>query len=201
MSNLSILKHRFGWVRQARRLGGEEEGAAAIEFAVVGPVFFLAVVGLIEVAMIILVSILLEGGIRDSARFGLTGQQGQGGVTREAHIIATVRDATLGLVELEPGQIETKVYPSFGDIGEPEAFTDGPPFNGTYDPGEAYQDTNGNGQWDEDMGTPGAGGADDIVLYRVRAEWAALTPLFAPFLGEDGIIDLEASVAVRNEPF
>lgn len=201
MSNLTILKQWSRWRRRVRGIASDDEGVAAIEFAVVGPVFFLAVIGLIEISMIILISILLEGGIRDSARFGLTGQDGDGGLSRDEQIIQSIRDATLGMVELEPSQIETLVYQSFADIGEPEAFIDGPPFNGTYDAGEAYTDSNANGQWDEDQGTPGSGGADDIVLYRVTAQWAALTPLFAPFLGEDGIIDLQASVAIRNEPF
>lgn len=201
MSNVAISKRRGLFARRARALKGDQDGAAAIEFALVGPVFLLTVIGLIEVSMMILVSVLLEAGIRESARFGLTGRAGDGGLTREEQIIQTVRDTTLGLVELEASQIQTFVYQNFSDIGQPETFTDEAPFNGEYDVGEAYDDANGNGQWDPDMGTPGAGASDEIVLYRVNAQWEALTPLFAPLMGEDGLIDLEASVAIRNEPF
>ncbi len=50
------------------------------------------------------------------------------------------------------------------------------------------------------MGLAGLGGPGDVVLYTVTADWALLTPLIAPLMGEGGVMQLEASVAVRNEP-
>lgn len=201
MSNVTKLNRWSLWTRKSRSVGSDEEGAAAIEFAIIGPTFFLAVIGLVEVSMMILVSVLLEAGVRESSRFGLTGRDGDGGLSREEQIVQTIQDTTFGLLTIEASQIETLIYQSFDEIGLPEDYIDDSPANGQYDSGESFTDANGNGQWDPDRGTPGSGGADEIVLYRVNADWAALTPLFSPFLGEDGLLNLQASVAIRNEPF
>jgi len=51
------------------------------------------------------------------------------------------------------------------------------------------------------MGISGACGPSDVVLYTFEVDWPALTPLFAPLMGENGKIRMAASVAVWNEPF
>ena len=93
-----------------------------------------------------------------------------------------------------------RVYDSFSDVNRPEPFTDDNPANGVWDPGEEYNDSNGNGQWDADMGVAGLGAGGAIVLYTIAVDWKMLTPLVG-HLVDDGKIRLEASVAVRNEPF
>jgi len=185
--------------KQLRRLIGNRDGVAAIEFAVAAPVVTLTIAGLIELSMVMFVSSLMEGGIRDASRFGITGYVPPGS-TREAEIRKLVGDATAGLIDIATANIDTKVYPSFGDVGKPEPFTD---TNGNeqYDEGEPFTDVNGNGQWDPDMGVAGLGGPSDIVLYKITADWHLMTPLLVPFMGSDGKMVLSASVAVRNEPY
>jgi hypothetical protein len=39
------------------------------------------------------------------------------------------------------------------------------------------------------------------VLYRIDYAWNLLTPLAAPFIGQNGKFTLSASIAVRNEPW
>ncbi len=51
------------------------------------------------------------------------------------------------------------------------------------------------------MGEAGLGGPGELVLYTVAVDWSMLTPVVAPLVGEDGKIRVEASVAVRNEPY
>jgi Flp pilus assembly protein TadG len=186
-------------VKRLRRLIGDRDGVAAIEFAMAMPVVILTVAGLIELSMILFVSSLMEGGIRDASRFGITGYVPPG-TTREEQIRKLVGDATAGLIDMTAAVIDTKVYPSFSDIGQPEPFTDANG-NGQYDAGESFNDVNGNGQWDTDMGAAGLGGPSDIVLYKVIANWTLMTPILAPFMGDNGVMTLSASVAVRNEPF
>jgi hypothetical protein len=94
-------------------------------------------------------------------------------------------------------EIETLVYEQFGDIGEPEPFTD-ENGSGSYDEGGPFSDVNGNGMWDVDMAVAGLGDAGDIVLYRVRYAAPSLSGLM-DWATER--VTISATVAVRNEPF
>jgi len=175
-------------------------GVTALEFGLVAPVFALAVGALIDLTMMMFVSALLEGGVREAARFGITGFA-PAGISRETRIRQIVADNTVGLVDMGTATVTQKIYPSFADVGKPEPFEDQAPANGAYDPGEPYQDVNGNGQWDGDMGAAGAGGPGDVVLYTVEVDWSPLTPIVAPLFGISGKIRMRSSVAVRNEPY
>jgi Flp pilus assembly protein TadG len=181
------------------RLARSRDGVAALEFAFAAPVVILSITGLIELSMVMFVTSLMEGGIRDASRFGITGYVPDG-TTREEQIKKILTDATVGLIDMTSAVVETKIYPSFNDVGKPEPFTDANS-NGQYDAGEPYTDTNGNGQWDSDMGKAGVGGPSDIVLYKITSDWNLLTPLMVPLMGSDGKMTLSASVAVRNEPY
>ncbi len=182
------------------RLCADRSGGAAIEFAFIAMPLIVLVIGIIEVAMILFVNVLLEGGVRDAARFGITGYSPVG-TDRAAVIRDIIRRRSVGMIDMSKVRIETLVYQNFSDIGKPEPFTDQPPFNGTYDVGEPFVDVNGNSKWDADMGAAGVGGPGAVVVYRVSYDWPLLTGLLAPLLGDNGYVSLQASVAVRNEPF
>lgn len=183
----------------ARRLLADRSGSAAVDFALIAGPFFMLVVGVLELSMLMIGQTLLQSAVTDASRFGLTGRT-LVGQTREEVIAEIVEDNGLGLIDPNQLVFETLVYPSFDSVGQPETFTDGNG-NGSWDAGEAFADINGNGQWDADMGAAGLGGPDDIVLYRVRYDWQMLTPLLRDALPGDGIVPLEASLAIRNEPF
>jgi Flp pilus assembly protein TadG len=197
MMEITKIKRKFGFLS---RLWRRNDGVAAVEFAFVAPILFVTIVGIMEVAMVLIVSSLIEGGLRDAARFGITGFVPQG-MTREQQITTIIGDATVGLVKMSDIDIQTLVYPSFAQVGQPEPYTD-TNGNGAYDIGEPYTDINGNGQWDADMGLAGVGGPGDIVLYKVKYDLPMMTPLLSTVLGgADGKIKLSASIAVRNEPY
>lgn len=174
------------------------DGSAAIEFAFTAPLLIMTIVAIMEFSMILFLNASLEGSLRDAARFGSTGFQ-PSGVNREDVIIDKIQDATLGLVPIDSDKVTTLAYTDFSEVGQPEPWIDDNPANGVYDLGESYTDVNGNGQWDADMGTPGLGGACDIVVYRVETEWTLLLGLLASSIGNP--IALKASTAVRNEPY
>jgi Flp pilus assembly protein TadG len=182
------------------RLWRRSDGASAVEFSLVAMPLILTVIGIMEVAFILFVNVLLEGAIRDSARYGITGYT-SGGVDRETMIRQIISERTVGMVEMTNVEIETLVYDSFANIGKPEPFTDEVPTNGTYDAGEPFVDVNGNGTWDADMGAAGAGGPGAVVVYKVKYDWPLLTGLLTPLLGQNGYVTLSVSTAVRNEPF
>jgi Flp pilus assembly protein TadG len=174
-------------------------GTAVMEFALIAPVAVLSIIGLLELSMIMFVQSLMEGGLREASRFGITGYIPPG-MTREERILEIVASNTIGLVDMETVEVITKVYPSFSDVNQPEPFTD-QNANGSYDAGEPFTDSNGNGQWDSDMGTAGIGGPGDIVRYTLTYDWPLLTPVLSSIIGTGGKIKLSATAAVRNEPF
>lgn len=179
------------------RLASAERGASAVEFAFVGPAFLAMVLGIFEFSGIMFVQTILEGSAREASRYGITGFTEEG-VSREDQILAIVADNTYGIVDLDELDMETLVYENFGDVGQPEPFTD-ENGNEVYDDGEPFTDVNGNGGWDDDMGAAGLGGPGDVVVYRMSYDWHIMIPLFYPFFGES--IPLQANIAVRNEPF
>lgn len=189
-------------VRQYRKFFSKvrrnDDGSAAIEFAFTAPLLITTIVAIMEFSMILFLNASLEGSLRDAARFGSTGYTPDG-VNREDVIIERIKNATLGLVPIDASRVTTLAYTDFSEVGQPEPFTDNAPANGTYDPGELYDDVNGNGQWDADMGTAGLGGACDVVVYRVQTEWGLLLGYLAATIGSP--FKLEASTAVRNEPY
>lgn len=190
---------------RVRRFIRCRKGGTAIEFAIVAGLLFTFLFGIIEFAMYSLASVLLEGSMREASRFGITGYL-PAGVSREDRITQIVDKITMGLVDTTDSsyKLDVLVYPSFADIGKPEPWDDiNPPGNnnGVYDVGEAYTDVNGNGKWDDDMGASSAGGPGDIVLYTVRYDWPLWSYLATLIGGEDGKLPLQASMAVRNEPW
>lgn len=182
------------------RVAACNRGVAALEFAFAIPVVMVAMVGALELSMLMFTTTLMEGGIREASRFGITGNIPTGS-SREANIIELIRSNTHGMVDMSTAEISYKIYPSFSDVGQPEPFVDSSPANGTYDSGESFTDINGNGTWDADMGMAGLGGPGDIVLYTVSVDWQMMTPLIGSLMTEDGTMKLESSVVVRNEPY
>ena len=174
------------------------DGSAAIEFSFTAPLLIMTVVAIMEFSMILFLNASLEGSLRDAARFGSTGFTPDG-VNREEVIIEKIQSATLGLVPINAEKVTTLVYTDFSEVGQPEPWTDDNPANGSYDEGEFYNDINGNGQWDADMGIPGLGGDCDVVVYRIETEWGLLLGLLASAIGNP--VSIRASTAVRNEPF
>jgi hypothetical protein len=180
-----------------RTLG--ESGAAAIEFAMVLPVMLLLTFGVMEMGMIMATLTTLEGGLKQASRYGITGQSPDD-ATRIEKIRDILNDHTLNLVDFEDAEFTVKTYPSFSGVGQPEPFTD---LDGdeTYDVGEPYSDLNQDGSWSADQGSAGAGMGGEVVSYKVTIPWHILTPFVGKMIaGEDGVLPLEATIVVRNEP-
>ncbi len=177
----------------------DDNGGTIVEWAFMLPLLITFTFVVIDLAMILAINILVEGGLREAARYGITGYVPPG-VTREARIRQLVKQNAFGLLQDGSFTISYKVYPSFNDVGKPEPYTDSNG-NGQYDAGEPYTDVNGNGEYDLDMGKAGLGGADDIVAYRVSFDWTVLTPFLSPLVGTNGKLAFAATVVVKNEPF
>lgn len=179
-----------------RKLCRADGGAAAVEFTLVSGVLLLFLIGVFEYAFAMFVDGTLEAAVLTASRYGITGATEEG-QTREDIIREIVLERTHNLIPAEKMTIDTKVYQNFGQIGQPEPFTD-TNHDGVRQDGESFTDVNGNGLWDDDMGSAGLGGPGDVVLYTVEYTGTSLTGFFKPIIGE---IHHRAAVAVRNEPF
>jgi Flp pilus assembly pilin Flp len=197
---MRVIEHLRPWEAAQRCLRGasrEEDGAAMVEFGFLAPAFVAILCAIMEFSGIMFVQAMLEGAAREASRYGLTGFT-SGGVSRADQILAIVEDNTFGIVDMDDLHMETLVYENFGDIGQPEPFTD-ENGNEVWDNDEPFNDINGNGTWDPDMGAVGLGGPGDVVVYRMSYDWDIMIPLFRPFFGD--AITLQSNIAVRNEPF
>jgi len=176
-----------------------DDGSTIVEFALIAPLLAMLLVAIMEFGMVMFSSILMESGLRDASRYGITGREVTGS-TRLEYIVQIISVRTIGLIDMDEANVEVLVYPGFAEVGSGEDFVDGNA-NGSFDAGETYTDSNGNGAWDSDIGVAGAGSAGDIVLYRISYDWPLLTPFADQFMGTDGHFTLRASIAVRNEPW
>lgn len=186
-------------VRIFDKLCRDRDGSTAVEFALTGPLFVLTILGVMEIGMVLSTEALMEGAVRDAARFGVTGQNE---VERIQIIEDIIEERTIGLVDVDSAQIDVLTYGSFDVIGAPEPFVDSAPYNGVYDSGETYTDINSNGQWDPDQGLASAGQSGEVVLYRITYDAPSMTGFLDHLIGgDDNAIQLVASIAVRNEPY
>lgn len=195
-----MRRHAHGKAGLLRRFRRSERGVAAVEWALIAPVLVLLLLVFIELCLMMFAHQLVEGGVRDASRWGITGRADAGGLSREEYVAKAIKDNTLGLIDEADITVTTKVYPTFSDVGKGEPFND-TNGNSKYDAGEPFTDLNTNGVWDSDQGVTGAGNGGDIVQYKVEYKWSVLAPLLRPFADENGKFSFETAVVVKNEPF
>lgn len=198
----------LGFRKRLLGVFSNEAGSPAIEFALAAPVLLLVMTAIIEFGMIMFVTVLMEGGLREAGRYGITGQIPPNAKDetkspedrRAAKIRAIVAEHTLGLVDISKATISITAYPTFDDVGKGEDFVDGNE-NSEYDVGETYKDCNGNGKRDADRGKSEPGAAGDVVVYRFDYDWPLLTSLMTPLIDTGGKFHLQANAVMRNEPW
>jgi Flp pilus assembly protein TadG len=170
-------------VRSAlRRFRRNRRGSAAVEFALVAPVFFALLFAIIETAMVFFAGQVLENMTQDSARMIMTGQAQTASYTA-AQFKTYLCGKIPALFTCADLYVDVKSYPAFTSV----VITD--PIDGgrNFLPAMSY--------------SPGSAG--DIVVVRVFYQW----PLFVTGLGYNiaNLVGskrlLSATVAFRNEPF
>jgi Flp pilus assembly protein TadG len=176
------------------------EGAAIIEFAIVGPALFLVLTGIIELGLILFTNSVMEGATNVGSRLGKTGFT-TGGMSREDYIRSEILRLSGGYLTPSSLNISILSYNSFSNIGQPEPCIVPPTAPCPGIPGVNFVDINGNTTWDQDQGSTSAGGSGSVVLYRVTYPWRLFTPLMSGLLGTGGIYTITAVAAVRNEQF
>lgn len=180
---------------RVRALLRDTAGATLVEFAMVAPVLLIALLGMFDMGYNIYMQALLQGSIQKAARDSTI----EGAAGRDAVIDAMVSEAVHDIVPGATITFDRSAYSNFGDVSQPEDFTDGND-NGACDEGEPFEDANGNGSWDADRGTIGFGGARDAVLYTVDVAYPRAFPI-AGLIGMDGHFSTRATTVLRNQPY
>ncbi|MCJ8521180.1 hypothetical protein ABID21_004299 [Pseudorhizobium tarimense] len=176
-----------------------EDGATAVEFAMVAPVLLFMTFAIVESGIAFAADIILKNATYDAARTGRTGF-----VSEDSTQDATVKQKILSqagmIMDVDKLVITSLSYKSFDDLKKPEPFVDKNK-NGLRDDGENYTDVNGNGKYDLDQGTTGYGGTAQVVLYTATYPWTFHTPILKEVIGNNGTIALTATAVVQNEPY
>jgi len=170
--------------RRAGHFARKNDGAAAIEFALVAAPFLALVFAIMETAVVFFAGQALETAVADSARLIMTGQAQTAGYTQQ-QFKDQVCSRIYGLFNCAGGlSVDVKTYTSFSSINMTKPI-----------------DANGNLNTSSFGYTPG--GPGDIVVVRLYYQW----PVYVSLLGLN-LSDLSggkrlivASAAFRNEPY
>lgn len=166
----------------ARRMVRQEDGAAAVEFALVAAPFLAMVFAIIETAIVFFAGQALETAAADSARLIMTGQAQNAGFD-QAKFKQAVCAKIHGLFNCNGGlAVDVKNYPSFANIPVDKPIT--------------------NGQLDNNFGYA-PGGPEDIVVVRLMYQWPVYVSLLGLNLSDmaGGKRLIMSTVAFRNEPY
>jgi len=149
-----------------------EDGATVVEYAILAPVFFLIIFGIIEMSMIFFVEATLELAAQQSSRFARTGDTVTG-QTRAATAKALVDQYTFGLLDTSKLTFTVAPYSNFAAI--PNTL-----------PTDGSQNFGGTGQ---------------VVVYTLSYDWPLFTGMVGQAMGLNGsTIKLTGSEITVNEP-
>lgn len=178
-----------------RALARDSRGVTVIEFAFAMPVMALILMALFDLGFQVYAQSVLQGAVQQAARASTLESGGINSPALDASVTSDFHKVIPG------AQIafSRKNYSNFEDVGLPEDFDD---TNGDAicNNGEAFEDINGNGVWDDDRGSDGVGGARDAVLYGVTASFPRVFP-FHNFVGLPEQVSVDGTTVLRNQPY
>jgi Flp pilus assembly protein TadG len=179
ISGRRLLARRIG-----RGFARADDGAAAIEFALVATPFLALIFAILETALVFFAGQTLESAATEAGRLIMTGQAQTQGFSQAAFKNAVCNDLSGGLFDCTNGvYVDVETYTSFSAINS------APPIK--------------NGQLDTtNMGyTPG--GPGDIVVVRLYYQWPIYLSLLNNGLANlgNGSRLLVATAVFRNEPY
>ena len=170
-------------VRALRRLVRQQDGAAAVEFALVAAPFLALTFAIMETAVVFFSGQALETAVADASRLIMTGQAQTQGFSQSAFKNA-VCAKIFGLFDCQNGvYVDVKTFTSFSNV----TMTSPIDANGNLVNNFIYQ----------------PGGPGDIVVVRLFYQW----PVYVSLIGFNlqnmtgGKRLLVATAAFRNEPY
>jgi Flp pilus assembly protein TadG len=143
-----------------RRFSRNRRGSAAVEFALVAPLFFALLFAIVETALVLFAGQLLETGTQDAARVFLTSQVQNNG-TNAVDFKQLICDKVSDLFACADVYVDVRSYPK----GTPITITDPIDSGGNFSNSFVYQ--------------PPAANSDDTVVIRAFYQW----PIYVTRLG------------------
>lgn len=177
-----------------RRLARDRRGVTVVEFAIVTPVMCTLLMGLCDLMYQSYAQSILDGAMYKAGRDSGLETNARSAADIDAKVIEMV--SILGPnMKFEPVR---RSYSSFLLV-KPENFTD-KNGNGVRDPGECFDDINGNKQWDADPGRQSQGGANDVTKYTMTVTYPRLFPV-AGLLGLPDTQTIVGETLLKNQPY
>jgi Flp pilus assembly protein TadG len=171
----------------------QNSGSAAIEFAMIAPIFLLLTFAILETSMVFFADMVLDNAVLTTGRMIRTGQAQNQAMT-QSQFRDAVCDQVKALLSCKPETllIDVRSFTNFNTTNFPPAL-----------------DKNGNLNPDLNSYQPGGSsqvaGQSPIVLVRVLYLWQLYTPLFAEYFENMGKGSgkrlIGFSAAFKNEPF
>jgi Flp pilus assembly protein TadG len=192
-----VIRRRFLLVRGVlRHLRRDRDGVTLVEFAFVGPVLILMLMGLFDIVHTQYTSAVLYGAVQKAGRDYTL----ESATASAATIDTRVEDQIRSVMPNGATITFTKTaFDDFKNVNEREEYTD-LNNNGTCNGGEPYQDENNNGVWDVYRGTNGVGTARDVMLYTTNVTYPRMFPMFG-LIGLPANVTLSATTVLRRQPF
>ncbi len=147
------------------------KGQAIVEFALVVPIVFILLFGLIDLGVMFYVNLTMQNAVRQGARTSVVGNN-SGGPTQRATLIQTIKDSSNGLYDKDAH-------------GQPKLTT--------------YIVTPGSSAFSNFTGA-NIGGAGQIVMVQLDYTWPLLTHILSPFFANDEY-SFTVKATMRNEQF
>lgn len=188
------------FTRRYLRITGNNRGAAAVEFAIVGILFFTLLFGIVDYALMGFVNLTMQHAVREGTRYAITGQDGLAGAwdgTKDSRYLMDKRFRAM--IE----KIKDQSMGFFGKVLNPDGGIQVQDIDGHDIKRDFSYDFNGDGDTDDTDETwqayvPGYHG--DIIVVKLNCTWPLLTPLMSPFF-PDGKYNFTVASTMKNEEF
>jgi Flp pilus assembly protein TadG len=167
-----------------RRWRRDERGSAAIEFAVIAPVFFFLMFVIAETALVFIAEQVMDNAVFETARLIRTGQAQAANMTKTQFKTQVCNRVSVFInCSGSDFYLDVKSYPTFGDMVIDQPIDDDDEF--------------------EDSGTFAFGEANDIVVVRAYYQWPTNKIFGSLSLNNlsNGKRMIGSFAAFRNEPF
>ena len=167
-----------------RRFGRNRKGSAAVEFALVAPVFFALLFAIIETGLMFFASQILETVAQESARQIMTGQSQAAANTAATFITNVVCNQTQPVLNCNNISVDVESDPSqFSNLNIAQPVT-----NGSFDPAKLKFNP---------------GGSCSVVTVTLYYQWQMFVTGFGYNISNlnGNVRLLSATAAFRNEPY